>query len=329
MFKKRLLSRRLKKLFGKMNQGTRKDEGFARGIPIPEDIENGPGHALGVRLIFPISFAGVFAARSDRRHVGKTQGNFPMQMNIREHGLPSAGGGQLRKLIDQHLGKLPDLLVAHTTEIGGKKIIDSIPADDSGAVPLQHGPETDHVGQQDLGVFGRFGHRQGMRQIQSEFLEIFEGLAGAVDPVDKSKTVDMHIPGDMGVSDVLGKNVVQRVFPFDPLGQDQIRAFRTVGNIGALPVLQEDQLPDVIEGKTDQGMHAPGMIEPPLDQLRIHEFPDERGGEQADARLDDLLLHLAADRLRRIDINIRFTDQRLHNAPTVPAHHVLFRRPDK
>ena len=119
------------------------------------------------------------------------------------------------------------------------------------------------------------------------------------------------------------------VLPLDAFGQHQIRTLGSVGHIGALLVLQENELAHVVEGKSQQRVHAPVMLQAPLDELCVHQLPDQWRRQQADPRCDDLLFHVPADRLRRIGIHAGFPDQRLDNAPAVPSDDVFAGSPDE
>jgi len=113
-------------------------------------------------------------------------------------------------------------------------------------------------------VLGGLGDIQGAGQIQAESLQIFQILAAREGTVHKSQAVDVKISQDVGIADLLGEDAVQRVFPFDPLGQDQIRPFRPVRDVGVFLVAMEDELIDVIEGKAEAGVHPPGLLQPPF-----------------------------------------------------------------
>ena len=203
-------------------------------------------------------------------------------MDVREHRLPPAQRGELREFIDQHLGELLDLPLSHSGQVGRKGEIDRVPADHAREVPLERRPEADHVGQQDLGVAGRAGDRHGMGQLEAEPLEVLERLEGAVGPVDVAQAVEVQIAIDMGVADIPGEDVVESVFPLDPLDKGQTRPFGGVRNVGILLVPVENKLTDIIERKAEARMKPAGLFQPPLDQLGVHELADQRRRQQAD-----------------------------------------------
>ena len=102
-----------------------------------------------------------------------------------------------------------------------------------------------------------------------------------------------------------------------------------MGHIGTFLILQKNQLPNIIKGKSQQGMHAPVMLKTPLNELCIHQFPDQRRRQQTDPRGYNLFFHIPADGFRRIDINAGFPDQRLNDALPVPSHDVFTGCSDK
>ncbi len=133
----------------------------------------------------------------------------------------------------------------------------------------------------------------------------------------------MKIAGKMGVAHLPGEDVVERVFPLDPLDEGQTGPLGGVRNVGIFLVLMADELADVVEGEPEAGVEPLRLFQPPLDQLGIHEFPDERRREQADPGGDDLFFDLPADRLGGLLVDPRLTDQRLDDPPAVPAGDLL------
>jgi hypothetical protein len=97
-------------------------------------------------------------------------------VDVREDRLPPAGGGELRKFVDEHLCELLDLPAPHPVQIGGKGHVDRVPADHPGEMPLERGPEPDHMGQQDLRMPGGAGDRHGVGKPESESFQVFQGL---------------------------------------------------------------------------------------------------------------------------------------------------------
>ncbi|OPY92698.1 MAG: hypothetical protein A4E73_00869 [Syntrophaceae bacterium PtaU1.Bin231] len=207
----------------------------------------------------------------------------PVQVDVREHGLPAPGGGQLGEFVDEHLGELADLLVAHPGQIGRKGQVEDIPGDRTGEVRVQRGPEADHVSEQNLRVFGGFGDVQGVRQVEAELLEILERLAAVVRAVDEPQPMQVDVTRDVGRRNVGGKNLVERELPLDSVGQDQVRPFWAVRDVRILLVLQGDELPDVVEREAQTGMETACFLEAALDELRVHQLADERRCQEADA----------------------------------------------
>jgi hypothetical protein len=93
----------------------------------------------------------------------------------------------LGKLVDEHLGKLGDLPVVQLGQKRGKGQIDGAPGHSAREVALDNGAKPDHVGQEDLGVFGRFGNGEGMGQVETEPLQIGQRLIDTEGPVDGSQ----------------------------------------------------------------------------------------------------------------------------------------------
>ena len=91
----------------------------------------------------------------------------------------------------------------------------------------------------------------------------------------------------------------------------------------------KNQLPNIIEGKSQPGMHPPGMFKTPLNELCIHQFPDQRCRQQTDPRGYNLFFHIPADGFRRIDIDVGFSDQGLNDALPVPSSDIFTGCPDK
>ena len=197
-----VLPRGMEKPLRQMDQRPRKDERLSGGVPFPEHLEQGNSELPGFRRVISVGPAGLLTAGADGRHVFEGRRHVPVQVNIREHGLSAPCGRELREFIDQHLGKLADLPIRTTGQIGGKRIIDVLPADGSGAVTLQHGAEADQVRQDDLRVAGRPGNGHGMGEVEPVLLDVFRGLAGTVHPVDVAQGMDVDISHDVGLADL-------------------------------------------------------------------------------------------------------------------------------
>ena len=75
--------------------------------------------------------------------------------------------------------------VAQALKIGSKEKVDRIPPDGPGKVTLQGGGKLDHVGQEYFGMLCWFGHREGIGQVEAEFLDVFQRLSRAIRAVDK------------------------------------------------------------------------------------------------------------------------------------------------
>ncbi len=323
------MARGLKKFFGNMHQRFRKEERPPRTVPFFKNLEEEPDESLGQGPVFGVGFPGIFPAGTDGRHGLEMPGHLPVEVDVGEDGLPAPGHGLLGEFKDQHLGQLLDLPVRQAFQVGGEKEVDGIPADGPGEMALQGRGELDHVGQQHLGVFGRFGHGQGLGQVQTEFLDVLQGLAGTVGAVHKPQVMEMNIAAHVGIAHLRRKHREQSVFLLDPLRQGQVGGLGTVGDIGVFLVGVNDQLVHVVPGHAQAGMAAPRFFQPPLDQLGVDQFPDQRGRDHLDPGGADHLLHLAADGLRRAFVHQRLPHQGLHDAPAVPGNQVFIGGADK
>jgi len=310
-----------------VNDRAGENEGLARSVPLAEDVEDRLRKTSRLSFVVRPDLAGGQTGRSNRLDVPKDCGNVPVQMDVREHGLPAPGGGQLGELVDEHLGELADCLVAHAGQVGRKRQVEDIPRDRPGEVRVQGGPEADHVGQQHLRVLGRLGDVEGVGEAKTEFLEILERLAAAVGAVNEAQPMQVDVARDMGRRDVGGKHLVESELPLDPVGQDQVRPFGPVGDVRVFLVLQGDELPDVVQGEAQAGMEAACLLEAALDELRVHQLADQRGRQEADAGGYDLALDVAADLLRRLEVDAGLAQERVDDPASVPAGDVLFGRP--
>ncbi|OPY08535.1 MAG: hypothetical protein A4E66_01846 [Syntrophus sp. PtaB.Bin001] len=139
----------------------------------------------------------------------------------------------------------------------------------------------------------------------------------------------MKIARGMGIAYIRRKHVVKAIGPLDAFRKNKVGGFRIVGKIGISPVGVKDELTDVIKRESQAGVHSPGAFQPPFNELRIHQFADQGGRQQADTRTHDLLLHFAADLFGRISVDIRFPNQGIDDPLPVPAGDFLIRRADK
>ena len=131
------------------------------------------------------------------------------------------------------------------------------------------------------------------------------------------------IAGEMGVAHLPGEDVVEGVFPLDPLDEGQAGPLGGVRNIRIFLVLMADELPDVVKGETEAGVEPSRLLQPPFDQFGIHELPDERCRKQADSGGDNLFFDLPADRLGGRLVDHSLADQRLDDPLAVPAGDLL------
>ncbi len=104
-------------------------------------------------------------------------GDFPVKVDIRKDRLAPAGHGLLREFKDHHLGQLLHGSIVQPHQIWCEEEIDRVPADGACKIALQGCGKLDHVGKQDLGMFGRLCHGQGIGQIKAESFQILQGLS--------------------------------------------------------------------------------------------------------------------------------------------------------
>ena len=214
-------------------------------------------------------------------------------------------------------------MIVQFFQVGGIEEIDRVPADGPGEMALQGGGELDHVGQQHLGVLGRGRHRQGMRQVEAEFLDVLQGLAGTVWPVDEAQVVQVQIAAQVGVGHVRGEDVQQGVFLLDALGQGQVGGLGAMGNVGVFLVVLDQELVHVVERHPEAGMHAPGLFQPHLQELGVDQFADQRSGDGLDRAGLDGFFHVAADFLGGIAVDEGLAQQGVDDALAVPAGDVF------
>ena len=253
--------------------------------------------------------------------------DLPVEIEIRKNGLSSPGDRLLGKLEDHHLGQLLHLPIRQSHQVGCEEEIDRIPADRPGKVALKGCGKLDHVGQQNFGMFGRLGHGDGVGKAQAEAFDVFEGLAAAVGPIDKTQVMEMKISPHVGIGDLLGKDGEQGIFLLDPLGQGQVGGLGPVGNIGILFVGVEDELIHIVERHSQTGMHLAGLFQPPLDQFGIHQLTDQGSGDHPDLGRGDQIFHLPGDLFRRIQIDIGFPNEGIDDPLSIPVEHRFVRSP--
>ncbi len=203
--------------------------------------------------------------------------NLPVNVDVRKDRLSSTGYSLLREFEDEHLGQLFHIIVAHAFRVRGKEDIDGVPSDCAREVALKSGGKLDEMGKEHFGMLRRFRHGEGVGKIETELLDVFEGLTAAIRPVHKSEIVEMDVAVHMGVTDLLGKNREQGIFFLDTLGQRQVCRFGAVGDIGILPVGMKNEAVHIIERHSQPGMHLPGSLQTLLDKAGIDEFPDQGG----------------------------------------------------
>ena len=101
-------------------------------------------------------------------------------------------------------------------------------------------------------------------------------------PVDEPEIVKVQVPAHVGVADLLGKDVEQGVLLLDALRQGQVGGLGAVRDVGVFPVGMEDELVHVVEGNPQAGVHLAGFFQAVLDELRIHQLPDQGSRDQGD-----------------------------------------------
>ncbi len=199
---------------GDMQDRPGKDEGPTQGVAPPIDRHQRPGQFPGLGAVIPVGAARGSAARPDGGQRGEALRHLPVEVDVREDRLPPAGGGELGELVDEHLGELLDPRVVHPGEIRGEERLTASQPSTPAKWPWRIAPEADHVGQEHLGVAGGSGHGDRMGQLQSEALQVLQGLAGAVvGAIDEAQAVEMEIAQHVGVPHLPGEDVVEGVNP--------------------------------------------------------------------------------------------------------------------
>lgn len=320
---KLLVAGRFEKVLRDSQQGLREEKGAPQGVPAPVDLEQGPGKTLGGLFVIPVRPAREIPPGPDGGHVPQVPGDLPADADLGENGLPSSRDGQLGELEYEHLGDLFDLPVREGFQVRGEKDVHRVPADRAREVPLQDGAVAHHVRQEDLGVPGRFRGREGVGQRDAELLDELQGLARTVGPVDVSQVVQVDVPPHMGVPHLGGEDAVQGVLLLDALGEDEVGRLGAVGQVGVLLVLVEDELADVVQREAEAGVHAPGLLEAALHELCVDELADQRGREVREARGHDLPLHVEADRLGRVGVDVGLQHEGIDDALAVPVGDLL------
>ena len=122
---------------------------------------------------------------------------------------------------------------------------------------------------------------------------------------------------------VRGEDAQEGVLLLDALGEGQVRGLRAVGDVGVLLVLGEEELLDVVERHPEAGVHAARPLEAVLEELGVHQFADQRGGEHPDLEGADLLLHLAGDEFGRLALEEGLAHEGVDDALAAPLHHPL------
>ena len=148
----------MKKLFRDMDDRLGEEKRSSRAVAFLKDLEKGPRKPLRLFFIFSVSLAGKFASGTDGGHGNKMFGDFPINIDVGENRLTSAGNSLLGKLKNKHLCQLSYLGVAHPFNVGGKKKVDRIPSDCARKVALQRSGKLDEVSKQHLRMFCRFCH---------------------------------------------------------------------------------------------------------------------------------------------------------------------------
>ena len=324
-----LVAGRFEKVLRDPQQGLGEKEGAPQGVAVPVDLEQGPGKSLGGLFVVPVHPARELPAGTDSGHVPQVPGDLPAHADFREDGLPAARDGKLGELEDKHLGDLLDLPFCKALEVGGEEYVHRVPSDRAREVTLQHGAVSHHVRQEDLGVPGGLRGREGVGQRDSELLDELQGLARAVGPVDVAQVVQVDVPPHVGVPHLGGEHTVQGVLLLDPLGEDEVGGLGTVGQVSVFLVLVEDELADIVEREAEARVHAPGLLEAAFHQLRVDEFADQGGRQVREARGHDLPLHVEADRLGRVGVDVGLQHEGVDDALAVPVGDFLVGGPDE
>ncbi len=126
------------------------------------------------------------------------------------------------------------------------------------------------------------GRRAG--EAEAELLHVFKGLDRRIRSVDIAELVKVNVPGKMGISHIPGEYSMEGEFLLDAFSQREVRSLGPVRYVGVFPVPGNDQLSDIIKREAETGVHPPGLFTAPLDELRVHEFPDEGRREGSDSR---------------------------------------------
>ena len=84
-----------------------------------------------------------------------------------------------------------------------------------------------------------------MRQVEAEFLYIFQGLAAAIGPVYEAKVVKMNVTVHMGIGNIRRKDGEKGKLLLYPFREGKVGCFRTMGHIGVFFVGMEDEVVDI------------------------------------------------------------------------------------
>jgi len=91
----------------------------------------------------------------------------------------------------------------------------------------------------------------------------------------------------------------------------------------------QDQAADIVEGKSQTAMQSSFLFQAFFNQPRVHQFADQRRRQKADSRRRNLLFDVPGNFRRQQIINVRFPQERIHNALAVPRRDLFAGRADK
>jgi len=131
------------------------------------------------------------------------------------------------------------------------------------------------------------------------------------------RSCSVQVSPHVGVADLLGKNVEQGISFLIALASVRLVP-RTVRDVGVLRFGWQNELIDIIEREPPAACASSGLLPAFFDQLGIHQFPDQRRGDQADLGSNDLLLHLPADILGRLQVVWSFPQRAFHDPLPIP-----------